>query len=92
MIKKIRAVFEKYMIRPMLYQCATKISIALVLCLLWDKFIRICFLCGGYLFPGAGMVPIPEIRWSPFSPSFGGKKGKKEKETTFHQRHCRLCR
>lgn len=40
MIKKIRAVFEKYMIRPMLYQCATKISIALVLCLLWDKFIN----------------------------------------------------
>lgn len=40
MIKKIRTIFEKYMIRPMLYQCATKISIALVLCLLWDRFIN----------------------------------------------------
>ena len=28
------------MIRPMLYQCATKVSIALVLCLLWDRFIN----------------------------------------------------
>lgn len=40
MVKIIRTVFEKYMIRPMLYQCATKISIALVLCLLWDRFIN----------------------------------------------------
>ena len=40
MIKKIRTIFEKYMIRPMLYQCATKVSIALVLCLLWDRFIN----------------------------------------------------
>lgn len=40
MVKKIRTIFEKYMIRPMLYQCATKVSIALVLCLLWDRFIN----------------------------------------------------
>ena len=40
MIKKISTIFEKYMIRPMLYQCATKVSIALVLCLLWDRFIN----------------------------------------------------
>ena len=40
MIKKIRTIFEKYMIRPMLYQCATKVSIALVLSLLWDRFIN----------------------------------------------------
>lgn len=40
MIKKIRTIFEKYMIRPMLYQCSTKVSIALVLCLLWDRFIN----------------------------------------------------
>lgn len=40
MIKKVRTIFEKYMIRPMLYQCATKVSIALVLCLLWDRFIN----------------------------------------------------
>ena len=40
MIKKIRTIFEKYIISPMLYQCATKVSIALVLCLLWDRFIN----------------------------------------------------
>lgn len=40
MIKKICTIFQDYMIRPMLYQCAIKISIALVLCLLWDRFIN----------------------------------------------------
>lgn len=38
MVKKIRDIFQLYMIRPMLYQCVTKISIALVLALLWDRF------------------------------------------------------
>ena len=40
MIKKICTIFQNYMIRPMLYQCATKISVALVLCLLWNRFIN----------------------------------------------------
>lgn len=101
MIKKIRAVFEKYMIRPMLYQCATKISIALVLCLLWDKFINreqyyslveFAFFVAGIFFLALAWFQYLRLDGPPFSPSFGGKKGKKEKETTFHQRHCRLCR
>ena len=41
MIKKMRDTFQDYMIRPMLYQCATRISIALVLCLLWDRYINV---------------------------------------------------
>lgn len=40
MIKKIINTYQSYMIRPMLYQCATKISIAVVLALLWDRFIN----------------------------------------------------
>lgn len=41
MIKKMRDTFQDYMIRPMMYQCGTRISIALVLCLLWDRFINV---------------------------------------------------
>lgn len=40
MIKKIINTYQSYMVRPMLYQCVTKISIALVLTLLWDRFIN----------------------------------------------------
>lgn len=40
MIKKIINTYQSYMIRPMLYQCATKISVALVLALLWNRFIN----------------------------------------------------
>ena len=40
MIKKIRTIFQKYMIRPMIYQSITKIAVALVLCLLWDRFLN----------------------------------------------------
>ncbi|WP_242996724.1 hypothetical protein [Coprococcus sp. AF21-14LB] len=40
MIKKIRTIFQKYMIRPMIYQSVTKIAVALVLCLLWDRFLN----------------------------------------------------
>lgn len=40
MIKKIRQIYKPYMTRPMLYQSGTKIVVALVLCLLWDKFIN----------------------------------------------------
>ena len=40
MIKKIRMIFKKYMIRPMLYQSVTKFAVALVLCLLWDRFLN----------------------------------------------------
>ncbi|MBO5335950.1 MAG: hypothetical protein J6A94_02315 [Lachnospiraceae bacterium] len=41
MIKKIIKIFQPYMIRPTVYQCATKISIALVLALLWNRFINL---------------------------------------------------
>lgn len=41
MIKKIKNIFQPYMIRPTVYQCATKISIALVLALLWNRFINL---------------------------------------------------
>lgn len=40
MIKRIISTYQTYMIRPMLYRCATKISIALVLALLWNRFIN----------------------------------------------------
>ncbi len=40
MIKKIIKIFQPYMIRPTVYQCITKISIALVLSLLWNRFIN----------------------------------------------------
>lgn len=41
MIKKIIKIFQPYMIRPTIYQCATKLSVALVLALLWDRFINV---------------------------------------------------
>lgn len=41
MIKKIIGIFQPYMIRPTVYQCATKISVALVLALLWNRFINV---------------------------------------------------
>lgn len=40
MLKKIKMMFESYMIRPIVYQCVTKISIAVVLALLWNQFIN----------------------------------------------------
>ena len=40
MIKKILKIYQPYMVRPTIYQCATKISVALVLALLWDRFIN----------------------------------------------------
>lgn len=40
MIKKIRSIFQSYMIRPMIYQCVNKICMALVLALLWDRFLN----------------------------------------------------
>jgi len=41
MIKKICNIFQPYMIRPTLYQCATKLSVALALALLWNRFINV---------------------------------------------------
>lgn len=41
MIKKVIKIFQPYMIRPTVYQCATKLSVALVLALLWDRFINV---------------------------------------------------
>lgn len=41
MIKKIISIFQPYMIRPTIYQCATKLSVALVLALLWNRFINV---------------------------------------------------
>lgn len=41
MIKKIKKIFQPYMIRPTVYQCVTKISIALALALLWNRFINV---------------------------------------------------
>lgn len=40
MIKKIKSIFQSYMIRPMIYQSVTKASIGLVLALLWNRFIN----------------------------------------------------
>ncbi len=36
MIKKIKEIFEPYMIRPMIYMCVMKGSTALVLAMLWN--------------------------------------------------------
>lgn len=41
MFKRIVKIFQPYMIRPTLYQCATKLSIALVLALLWNRFLNV---------------------------------------------------
>lgn len=41
MIQKIRKIYQPYMIRPTIYQSATKISVALVLALLWDRYINL---------------------------------------------------
>lgn len=41
MIKKIVKIFQPYMVRPTVYQCVTKLSVALVLALLWDRFINV---------------------------------------------------
>ena len=40
MIKKIKEIFQPYMIRPMLYQSVTKLSVALLLALLWNQFLN----------------------------------------------------
>lgn len=40
MIKKIRQIYKSYMLHPMVYQSATKLSVALALCLVWDRFLN----------------------------------------------------
>lgn len=59
MIKKIKNIFQSYMIRPMIYQSVTKIVIALVLALLWNRFfnpygiysiVKDCFFVVGLFF------------------------------------------
>ncbi len=40
MIQKIKQIYKPYMMRPMLYHCGTKIAVALMLCLLWDRLIN----------------------------------------------------
>lgn len=40
MIEKIKDTFEPYMIRPIIYQSVTRISIGFTLALLWDRYIN----------------------------------------------------
>ncbi|MCD8018537.1 MAG: hypothetical protein LUF92_02810 [Clostridiales bacterium] len=40
MIRKIRNIFQPYMIRPMIYQCVTRYLTAMVVILLWNRFIN----------------------------------------------------
>lgn len=98
MIKKIRMIFQKYMIRPMLYQCVAKFAVAMVLCLLWDKFLN----QGGYrslaenaLFV-AGCIFLM-LAWIQYLRLDGVRihhllEEKEEKKETYHKRYGRLCR
>ena len=38
--KKLKSIYQPYMLRPTIYQCVTKSSIALAVALLWGKFIN----------------------------------------------------
>jgi len=40
-MKKLRDIWKRYMLRPMLYRCVTKCAVALAAILLWDRFINI---------------------------------------------------
>lgn len=40
-VNQIKEIYQPYMFRPTIYQCVTKSSIALVLALLWDRFINV---------------------------------------------------
>lgn len=40
MIEKIKDTFEPYMIRPIIYQTVTRVSIGFTLALLWDRYIN----------------------------------------------------
>ena len=46
MIFKIRNTFQDYMIRPTIYKCVTKISIAFTASLLWERYIGKCGMRG----------------------------------------------
>lgn len=41
MINKIKNTFKAYMIRPMIYKTIMKISLILVICLMWDQWINV---------------------------------------------------
>lgn len=38
-MKKILAIYKPYMVRPILYQCVTRCSVALAAVLVWDRFV-----------------------------------------------------
>lgn len=38
-MKKIIAIYQSYMVRPILYMCVTRCSIALALVLVWSRFV-----------------------------------------------------
>lgn len=38
-MKKIIAVYQSYMVRPILYQCVTRCSVALAAVLVWSRFV-----------------------------------------------------
>ena len=40
MIKKIKNIFQGYMVRPLVYKTVMKCSIVLAIALLWDRFIN----------------------------------------------------
>ena len=46
LISKIRNTFQDYMIRPTIYKCVTKISIAFTASLLWERYIGKCGMRG----------------------------------------------
>ena len=38
-MKKILAIYNAYMVRPILYQCVTRCAVALAAVLVWDRFV-----------------------------------------------------
>lgn len=38
-MKNIFSMYKKYMLRPVIYKCVTRLSVTAVLCLLWQRYI-----------------------------------------------------
>lgn len=89
MIKKIKAIFESYMIRPMIYMCVTKISVAVVLSMLWNywfnkdgyfSFVEHAFFVVAVFFLMLAWFQYLRLDGITMERLFGPKKKKKKKE------------
>jgi len=60
-VKRIRAIFKSYMIRPTLYRSVSKFVAALTLVLLWDRFVnlgRLNMFRDGFLIAGVILLTL----------------------------------